>query len=48
MAYRVIEDRFWTDPWVRGLTPLERLLFLYLVTNRHGHSSGIYERASTG
>lgn len=42
MAYRNIHDRFWTDPKVKQLTPEQKLLFLYLVTNPHCHVAGIY------
>jgi len=40
--YRTIDASFWTDPKVRKLPPLGRLLFLYLITNPHTHVSGIY------
>lgn len=40
--YRTIDAAFWTDPKVRQLTPQAKLIFLYLVTNPHGHLSGIY------
>ncbi len=40
--YRTIDASFWTDQKVRKLTPLDRLLFLYLITNPHTHVSGLY------
>ena len=40
--YRTIDARFWSDPKVRKLSPHEKLLFLYLITNSHTHVSGIY------
>lgn len=40
--YRTIESSTWDDPKVKALAPNGKLLFLYLVTNRHGHVSGIY------
>ena len=40
--YRSIETKLWTDPKVRELTPLHKLLFIYLITNTHTHVSGIY------
>lgn len=40
--YRSIDAKFWTDPKVRELRPLHKLLFLYLITNSHSHVSGIY------
>lgn len=40
--FRTIETSTWDDPRVRPLSPLAKLLFLYLITNRHTHVSGIY------
>lgn len=40
--YRTICCEFWTDPKVRALTPHQKLIFLYLITNPHSHLSGIY------
>lgn len=40
--YRTIDAKFWTDPKVRTLASQEKLLFLYLITNQHGHVSGLY------
>lgn len=40
--YRNVHARFWSDPKIRKLTPDERYLFLYLVTNEHSHVAGIY------
>lgn len=40
--YRTVDTALWTDPEVRELTPNEKLLFLYLITNQHTHLSGIY------
>ncbi len=40
--YRTIDTAIWDDPKVKGLPPLGKLLFLYLITNRHAHVSGIY------
>jgi hypothetical protein len=42
MAYKQVDETFWTDPQVKRLKPLERYLFLYLITNHHTHYSGIY------
>jgi len=42
MSYRIIEESFWTDPEVRALSPSDKFLFLYLITNPHTHHSGIY------
>ncbi len=43
MAERNIDSAFWTHPQVRRLSADARYLFLYLVTNKHTHVSGIYE-----
>lgn len=41
---RMINTRFWVDPWVQeDLNSLDRLLFLYLLTNDQTNLSGIYE-----
>lgn len=40
--YRTIETSFWDDPKVANLNPQAKLLFVYLITNRHSHVSGIY------
>ena len=39
----MINTRFWSDGWVINLDPLERYLFLYLLTNEHTNICGIYE-----
>ena len=40
--YRTIDTKFWTDDKIRSLSVPEKLFALYLVTNPHSHSSGIY------
>jgi hypothetical protein len=40
---RSIQDRFWSDGWIRKLNTLDRYLFLYLLTNEHTNWCGIYE-----
>lgn len=40
---RSVQDRFWSDGWVRKLNPLDRYLFLYLITNEHTNWAGVYE-----
>lgn len=42
MAYKTIKESFWTDPKVKKLSPYDKLLFIYLITNPHAHYSGIY------
>ena len=40
---RSVNTRFWDDPFVEELTPSEKLLFLYLLTNPLTNLLGIYE-----
>lgn len=40
---RYIADSFWSDSWIEDLDPLEKYLFLYLLTNQYVSVSGIYE-----
>lgn len=40
---RMINTRFWDDSWVVGLDPLEKLLYLYLLTNAATSLTGCYE-----
>src|SRR3990167_2411876 len=40
--YRTIDTKFWTDQKIRKLSPHDKLLLLYLITNRHTHVSGLY------
>jgi hypothetical protein len=40
--YRTWETSGWTDPKVKALDPLVKLIFVYLVTNHHSHVSGVY------
>ena len=42
MAKRFVNDSFWTDPEVKPLSFQTKGLFLYFITNPHGHISGIY------
>lgn len=39
----MIRDSFWTDSYIERLTPDEKLLFLYLLTNPLCNVGGIYE-----
>ena len=39
----MINTKFWSDGWIVNLDPLERYLFLYLLTNEHTNICGIYE-----
>lgn len=40
---RIVNTKFWDDSYVTGLTPLEKLVFLYLITNPLTNISGVYE-----
>lgn len=40
--YRAIDVKMWSDPKIRSLSPKDKLLFIYLVTNSYTHLSGIY------
>ena len=39
----MINTRFWEDSYIANLDPIEKLLFLYLITNTHTTLCGIYE-----
>lgn len=40
---RMINTKIWNDTWVSTLDPLEKLLFVYFISNEHTNLSGIYE-----
>jgi len=40
---RSVNTRFWEDPFIEDLSPSEKLLFLYLLTNPLANLLGIYE-----
>lgn len=40
---RMINTRFWDDSYTSNLKPIEKLLFLYCLTNTSTNISGIYE-----
>ena len=40
---RSVSTAFWSDPFVEDLTPNQKLLFLYLITNEKTNMLGIYE-----
>jgi hypothetical protein len=40
---RSVSTGFWSDPLIEELTPNEKLLFLYLITNEKTNMLGIYE-----
>lgn len=42
---RSINTKFWVDIYIVKLSPLERYLFLYLLTNSHTNLAGVYEIA---
>lgn len=39
----MIKDSFWTDSYVENLDPVEKLLFIYLLTNPLCNIAGIYQ-----
>lgn len=40
---RYINTKFWNDNYVSELDPIEKLLFIYFLTNEHTNISGVYE-----
>ena len=40
---RIINTKFWEDSYIAELSPLEKLVFLYLITNPLTNISGVYE-----
>lgn len=40
---RYINTRFWSDSYADTLDPVEKLLFLYLLTNERTNVAGVYE-----
>jgi hypothetical protein len=40
---RSVNTKFWDDPFIEELTPTEKLLFLYLITNPLTNLLGVYE-----
>lgn len=40
---RSVSTSFWSDTWIEELTPSEKLIFLYLITNDKTNMLGIYE-----
>lgn len=40
---RYVNTRFWNDSFVSGLDPVEKLMFIYLLTNEHTNIAGVYE-----
>lgn len=42
-SYRQIHTHIWKDAWFLGLTPPEKLLFVYLFSNERASICGLYE-----
>lgn len=42
---RSLSTSFWSDPFIEDLTPNQKLLFIYLVTNEKTNMLGIYENS---
>lgn len=40
---RSVNTKFWEDSWIEELSPSEKLIFLYLITNSNANLAGIYE-----
>jgi hypothetical protein len=40
---RIINTRFWDDVYIAGLSPREKLVFLYLISSPLTNISGVYE-----
>jgi hypothetical protein len=40
---RSVDTSFWSDPFIEDLTPTQKLLFLYLITNEKTNMLGVYE-----
>jgi len=40
---RYINTKFWVDSYISNLDPIEKLLFLYCITNQYTEISGVYE-----
>ena len=40
---RYVDTKFWSDTWASNLDPVEKLLFLYLLTNERTNIAGVYE-----
>jgi hypothetical protein len=42
VAYSQFHDGFWTDPEIRKLSPDEKIIFIWFITNPSRHYSGLY------
>ena len=40
---RYLDTKFWSDSYIEKLDPVEKLLFIYLMTNERTNLAGIYE-----
>ena len=40
---RIVNTKFWDDSYIASLKPMEKLVFLYLLTNPLTNISGVYE-----
>ena len=40
---RSVSTSFWSDPFIEDLSPSEKLLYLYLITNERTNMLGVYE-----
>lgn len=40
--YRIIKCRYWSDPFIRTLSPEGRTIYLWMFTNEHSNQAGLY------
>ena len=40
---RIINTKFWSDPYIQGLSATDKLLYIYLLTNERTSICGVYE-----
>jgi hypothetical protein len=41
--YQTLNSEFWSDDYSANLDPIEKLLFIYLLTNSHSNIAGAYQ-----
>lgn len=42
MSYKIVDEKFWTDPELKAMTINDRFVFMYLITSPQAHYSGLY------
>lgn len=43
MALRVIDQRYWTDPYVESLSATEKLVYIHLFSSAHTNLVGVFQ-----